>query len=67
MESHALADFLLKNYGDRSKFPEDEEQLYALLDLSYTVIHALRAECAELERVVPSTAINKKFKKKQKK
>jgi len=67
MELGDFADLLIKQYGDRSQYPKDEEQLKALILLCDKTAQALRVENAALKKSVSDSRINQKFKKKVKK
>lgn len=68
MELEEFADLLLQQYSDRSKYPDNEEELKSLLLVCNKTICALRMEKAALERLSVSKAVNKPaFKKKTKK
>ena len=67
MELEEFVDLLLKQYGDRKQYPDDEEQLKTLLSVFAKTTQALREEKAALERLSAFRTSNKpEFKKKTK-
>lgn len=68
MELEEFVDLFLKRYDDRSKYPDNEEELKALLRVSNKTIAALREKKASLERLAASRGTNQLgFKEKTKK
>ena len=63
MEIGEFADLLLKKYSDRSKLPDDEAQLMALIFLCDKTTQQLREENAALKRLLPHNNIRSKSKK----
>lgn len=61
------ADLLLEKYGDRSKWPDDEKQLKAILRLANRCKQELRAEVARLEKLASCNDTKQEFKAKTKK
>lgn len=68
MDADKLADFLLKNYGQRNQFPQDEKQLLAILFLADQCKQQLEQERDELKREQASLiAMKHKIERKTKK
>jgi hypothetical protein len=69
MNTDELADFLLKNYGERSQLPRDRKKLCTVFYLAQQCKQQLEREKAELEAqyAARKAAANQEFKKNTKK
>ena len=68
MNGDKLADFLLKNYGQRNQLPHEEKQLFAILCLANRCKQQLEQENTELKREQAALiAMKQKLERKTKK
>lgn len=68
MDADKLADFLIKNYGQRNQLPHEEKQLLAILCLANRCKQQLERENAELKREQAALiAMKQKLERKTKK